>query len=1009
MPGMNEHNSVQQPLVDELVRLGWSYVPGSKLDREHEQVFVESEVAAALARLNPDVAEEPARASEVVKLLRTLTFAVDDEGLVETNREAARWFRGLQAHKFVGADSFGPVRLIDFEDLSNNRFVVADEVSYGSPGAKARFDIVLFVNGLPLVVGETKTAFKQKVSWLTAANEVVEHYEAKYAPFFTTNVFSFATEGRELMYGATGVPVEHWMTAGPAKERPMLADVLQAARWLLAPATVLKLLSSYTLFETPDDNSGRASLRKLIARYMQFDAVELMVARAHAGDSRRGLIYHTQGSGKTLAMVFAAGQLLQDPKLANPTIVLVADRIELVRNSWDQFRTTNMPRLLAPPTARELHELLGRQDQRGLVFTTVHKFAGAAADLNPRSNIVVLVDEAHRTQEGNLGLTMRAALPNALFFAFTGTPIAGLDRNTFATFGDESDPKRTLHAYTSDQSIADGMTVPIHVDPRLVTFQLDKAAVDAAFEELKAAENLDDDQAEVLARRGSRVDVIFANPSRIEAVCADIVDHFYATVDPLGEKAQVVVFDRAACDAYHAKLSELLAARAASGKPLDEAAVVMSVTGGKDEDEAWAVHRRTETDEAELLKRFRTSGDPLKFLIVTARLGTGFNAPIEGAVYLDKPMKDHTLFQTITRTNRTWRNPSTGQEKRYGLIVDYVGLGSGFARAMAPANGDQDPRSVEVGALIDAFEAELATTMRWFAGIDHTAIGSTTLLDAQQRIAKDADREAFVTSFLMLEGIWEACAPHLRLASHQSAYRFLAKLYASIAPVGPRADLVWQRLGAKTLDIVFEHMTNVKVTHTDAVVVAGADTIHRLEEEGLLPGIDDVEHKTAAEVLDTLYARLKKRLDGPNGTHLVYRSLAERLEALRERTIADAEQSIDWLREAFTVARDLTAAEKAEDEAGVDGLDLLPDPNVFALTQIFREFAPPETPVLIERVVVEVDAIVREVTAGNAGWAATQKGDRAVRREVRNTLRTYGLHTVPGLFERAYDYIAEHY
>ncbi len=365
MPGMNEHNSVQQPLVDELVRLGWSYVPGSKLDREHEQVFVESEVAAALARLNPDVAEEPARASEVVKLLRTLTFAVDDEGLVETNREAARWFRGLQAHKFVGADSFGPVRLIDFEDLSNNRFVVADEVSYGSPGAKARFDIVLFVNGLPLVVGETKTAFKQKVSWLTAANEVVEHYEAKYAPFFTTNVFSFATEGRELMYGATGVPVEHWMTAGPAKERPMLADVLQAARWLLAPATVLKLLSSYTLFETPDDNSGRASLRKLIARYMQFDAVELMVARAHAGDSRRGLIYHTQGSGKTLAMVFAAGQLLQDPKLANPTIVLVADRIELVRNSWDQFRTTNMPRLLAPPTARELHELLGRQDQRG--------------------------------------------------------------------------------------------------------------------------------------------------------------------------------------------------------------------------------------------------------------------------------------------------------------------------------------------------------------------------------------------------------------------------------------------------------------------------------------------------------------------------------------------------------------------------------------------------------------------------------------------------------------------
>ena len=1009
MPGMNEHNSVQQPLVEELVRLGWSYVPGSKLDREHEQVFVESEVASALARLNPDVAEVPARASEIVKLLRTLAFAVDDEGLVETNRDAARWLRGLQAHKYVGADSFGPVRLIDFEDLANNSFVVADEVSYGSPGAKARFDIVLFVNGLPLVVGETKTAFQQKTSWLTAANEVVEHYEAKYAPFFTTNVFGFATEGRELMYGATGAPVEHWMTAGPAKEHPMLADVLEAAQWLLAPATVLKLLSSYTLFETPEDNSGAASLHKLIARYMQYDAVELMVARAHAGQSRRGLIYHTQGSGKTLAMVFAAGQLLQDPKLANPTIVLVADRIELVRNAWDQFRTTHMPRLLAPSTARELHDLLGRQDRRGLVFTTVHKFAGAVANLNARSNIVVLVDEAHRTQEGNLGLTMRAALPNALLFAFTGTPIAELDRNTFATFGDDQDPKRTLHAYTSDQSIADGMTVPIHVDPRLVTFQLDKAAVDEAFAELKTAEDLDDDQAEVLARRGSRVDVIFANPARIDAVCTDIVDHFYSTVDPLGEKAQIVVYDRAACVAYQSRLAELLAARHAAGHELDHAAVVMSVTGGKDEDETWAVHRRTESEEAELLKRFRTHGDSLKFLIVTARLGTGFNAPIEGVMYLDKPMKDHTLFQTITRTNRTWRNPATGQEKRYGLIVDYVGLGSGFARAMAPANGDQDPRSIEVDGLIDQFEAELATTMRWFAGIDHTTIASTTLLEAQQRIAKDADREAFVTSFLLLEGIWEACAPHLRLAPHQSAYRFLAKIYASIAPVGPRADLVWQRLGTKTLDIVFEHMTDVKVTHTDALIVADADTIHRLEEEGLLPGIEGVEHKTAAEVLDTIYARLKKRLQGPNGNHPIYRSLAERLENLRARTLADAQESIDWLRDAFTVARDLRVAEKAEDEAGAEGLDLLPDPNVFALTQIFREYAPPDTPVLIEKVVLDVDAIVKEVTAGNSGWASTQKGDRAVRREVRNTLKTYGLHTVPGLFERAYDYIAEHY
>lgn len=1009
MAGMDEHNSVQQPLVAELVRLGWSYVPGKDLARELEQVFVEPDVVDALTRLDPDVAEVPERASEIVKLLRNLTFQVDDEGLVETNRDATKWMRGLNTHKFVGADSYRPVRLIDFENLANNRFVVSDEVSFGSPGHKARFDIVLFVNGLPLVVGETKTAFKQKVTWIMAASEVANVYQVKHAPFFTTNVFSFATEGRELMYGATGAPVEHWMTAGPAKEHPKLADVIQAAGWLLSPATVLKFLNAYTLFETPEDNSGSASLIKLIARYMQFDAVELMVPRAISGVSRRGLIYHTQGSGKTLAMVFAAGQLLQDPALSNPTIVMVADRIDLVRNAWDQFRTTHMPRLLAPETAKALQDTLGPADRRGLIFTTVHKFAGAPADLNIRSNIVVLVDEAHRTQEGNLGLTMRAALPNALFFAFTGTPIAELDRNTFATFGDPQDPKKTLHSYTSDQSIADGMTVPIHVDPRLVTFQLDKTAVDQAFDELTAVEGLDDDQAEVLARRGSRVDIIFANPARIEAVCDDIVEHFYSTIDPLGMKAQVVVFDRAACVAYHAQLTKLLERRHAQGHPLDEAAVVMHVTGGKGEDEDWGQHRRTEAQEAELLKRFRTHGDPLKFLIVTSRLGTGFNAPIEGVMYLDKPLKNHTLFQTITRTNRTWRNPETGQEKRYGLVVDYVGLGSGFARAMAPANGDQNPRSVEVDALIDQFIEQLDDVMRWFAGIDHTTITATTLLECQQRIAKEKDEDKFVAGFLMLQGIWEACWPHLRLRQHVEAYRFLAKVYASIAPVTSRVDLVWARLGAKTLDIVFEYMTDVQVTRSNAVVVADADTIHRLEEEGMLPGIEDVEHKTATEVLDTIYARLKKRLDGPNGNHPVYRSLAERLERLRERTIADAQQSIDWLREAFTIAKDVTVAGKAEDEAGVQGLDLLPDPNVFALTQIFREYAPPDMPGMIERVVKEVDAIVKEVTAGNTGWASTQKGDRTVRRELRTILKDKGLFAVEGLFEKAYDYIAEHY
>ena len=1012
MTGIDEKNSVQAPIVQQLTKVGWTHIPGDKLVREIEQVFVEADLLAALRRLNPDIDAVPARAAEIVKELRRLVLAADNDGLVETNKSLAQWLRGLRTHKFVDATQHVPVKLIDFENLGNNRLVVSDEVTYGTIGHKARFDIVLWINGIPLVVGETKTAVDQKISWHQAVSDVVNAYEPKWPGFFVPNVFSFGTEGKELAYGTVGAPVDAWELWGPSQNKPKLADVLRSVRSLLAPATVLTLLNDYVLYETPEDNST-TGLRKLIARYMQYDAVELVTARAHEGTKRRGLIYHTQGTGKTLAMVFAAAKMLRDPQLGNPTIVLIADRVQLVRQMWDQFRTTGMPRLMVPNTAAELREMLGShanggKDQRGLIFSTVHKFAGAMADLNHRENIIVLVDEAHRTQEGSLGLTMRAALPNAFMFAFSGTPLAELDRNTFETFGDPGDPGKAIHTYTSDQAIADGVVVPIHVAPRLVTFALDKDALDEAFNELTATENLDDDEAEVIARRASKVSTFFASPDRIKAVCADIVQHFYATVDPLGMKAQVVVFDRAACVDYHTELTRLLEERYQAGEPLDEAAVVMTVGSAKGEDADWQKYALTESEEEALLKRFRTHGDPLKFLVVTSKLGTGFNAPIEGVMYLDKPLKRHTLYQTITRTNRTWKNPETGQEKRYGLVVDYVGLGDGFVRAMAPANADQPSRDVEVDALIDLFETELKHAMLRFTGIDHVNVGATTLLEAQNRLPTEAAEDEFAGQFGMLEGIWETVFPDVRLLAHKDEYRFLAKVYASIQPPGGHEDLVWHRVGAKTLELVHSHMSDIAVnTSEPAVVIADADTIRKLEEQGLLPDIDDVAHKTVDEVIDNIATRLKRRLAGPNGSHPVFRSLAERLERLREERLTAAEQSIEWLKRLFTVATDMTAAEKAEDESGVAGLNLLPDPNIGALTQIFREFAPPGTPAMIERVVTEIDEIVKQVRYD--GWAATQKGDRLVRKEVRTVLGKYGLHSVPGLFEKAYDYIAEHY
>ncbi|HEY5248436.1 MAG TPA: hypothetical protein VIJ15_08325 [Dermatophilaceae bacterium] len=291
--------------------------------------------------------------------------------------------------------------------------------------------------------------------------------------------------------------------------------------------------------------------------------------------------------------------------------------------------------------------------------------------------------------------------------------------------------------------------------------------------------------------------------------------------------------------------------------------------------------------------------------------------------------------------------------------------------------------------------------MKRFAGIDPANVTTQTMMDVQARMPTQGDRDEFALEYLTLEGIWEAAYPDERLHQQRAAYKFLAQVYAMVQPSDGKDALLWQRLGAKTLTLVHGSMSDIKVTGGADVVVADADTIKNLIDEGLIDDASEVEHKTSEEIIDSIAERLKKRMNSGAGksVHPVYKSLAERLDRLRELTLAAADQSIEWLREAFTLAKDVTAAEKADDEGG---LDLLPDPNVGALTQIFNEYAPQDAPEMIRTVVLEIDEIVKQVRFD--GWASTQKGDRVVRREVRNVLKKFLMHNVPGLFDRAYEY-----
>lgn len=1020
-PSFTEASTVQTWMRERLESLGWTYVASNDVPRDRMDVFVELWIVEALTRFNPEIAAQPDRIDEVLPLLRSAVLAAGTDGLISANEAMTVLLRGDHTVHYQGTapDAYHPVRLVDFADWTNNTFYVTDEVTYGPLGAGRRYDLVLWVNGIPLVVIETKTPAKASVSWLNAARDLTNIYQVEGPAFFAPNVLMVATEGRDFHYGGVGENAEDWSQWG-STDTPEDLDGFERVKvsvdGLLKPSRLLSMLSSFTLFERLENGA----LVKLLARYPQVEATELIHARV-LSEKRRGLVSQYQGSGKTLLMAYLALVLLRDPEVGGPTILVVSDRIDLLEQTARQFRTAGTPRTAMADTRADLRRML-REDRRGIVLTTIFRFeredksVTTAPVLNTRDNIVVLIDEAHRTTEGTTGDDMRAALPNARFFGLTGSPIAEKDRNTFKLFGDPDDPGFVLHEYTASRSIADGMTVPIHVETRLVDYHLDKSALDEAFDELAEDEALSEEERDFLTGQAATVKTLVMNPERIKAVCVDILDHFEAKIAPLGMKAQVVAYDRELVVAYEAELNRLIAERGLA----HETRVVMS-TGGKNDPSAWAKYALTRAEENAVKARFRDYSDPLAFIIVTAKFLTGFDAPIEQVMYLDKAMRKHTLFQAITRPNRRFTHPQTGQEKRHGLVVDYVGLGTQIADALAPKDPTKGGRrDIDVAALATEFDARMQTILSpRFDAVDRTDTGFVALQAAISAVGDKDGRDRFAREFTGVEALWEFLHPDPALDAHKSAYTWLAKVYEAIKPTGVSNDLLWARLGAKTLNLVHGHISNVAVTGTGLEeVVVDPEAIKALKEmvdQGQMdaPGgdkdrdyIDDP--LTLDDVLDTIEARIKRRLESSGG-HAVYKSLAEQIEKLRAQAMRRAEDSIEFLKKALQVARTAVEAERLEDAGELDeSAEALLDPNIGALTQIVEEYKPEGTPVIVMDVVWDIDVIVKQVRF--TGWNTTQDGDRIVRRELREkVLLKYGLPPTGPLFDNAYAYISENY
>lgn len=991
---------VQMGVASHISKLGWKFAEDETLGRPLESVFLQDDLVSSLEKLNPEIAKVKSRADEVLAKLRAVLLGVRNDGLVASNEEFVAWICGRRTIKYIGTDQDVQVRLIDFDDPSNNILRVTTEATFHIGREHRRYDLVLWINGMPLVVGEMKTPVGVNISWLNGATDIHNAYEKKTPEFFVPNVFSFASEGREFRYGAVGQPPELWLNWSSTTDEimpPGLPNVLRSAELLLTPAMVLDILRNFTLYSSRRTANGALRM-KVIPRYPQVEAVEAIVTRCRDPKKKQGLIWHHQGSGKTFAMAYAAAKLRHQEDLDAPTIVIVLDRLELIQQTESEFKSVGIGAMKTAETKEELRKSL-RNDYRGVIITTIFRFSEAGL-LTDRSNVVVMVDEAHRTQEGRLGLDMREALPNAKFIGLTGTPISTDDRNTWAMFGDADDPEGALNHYSVERSIHDGATLPVHVETRLVNFHINSADLEAAFDELAKEENLTEEQQGKLAAKASHISVVVRDQDRIEAVCKDIVNHYRTRIAPLGLKAQIVAYDRATCVAYHETITKLL-------NEGEEASVVMTTV--KDDPQEWDKWNIDRDQEAVIKDRFRDINDPLKFVIVTAKLLTGFDAPIEGVMYLDKPLRAHTLFQAVCRTNRRWTNPITGQQKLHGLIVDYIGLGKELAKALATKptlNLGQNQEDVEI--LLGELSAEVATTMQSFTGVDLASPVFNQIHDAQQILDTVEKREAFAAQFMKCQGLFEFLWPNTKLRPIEEAYRFLARIYASIAPNNAADLLLWQKLGAKTMEIVHAHLLDVTIDGDKLDKVAmDAEVLEALRDNGLFPEPPKVGQPapTALEVLQRLEARIQARLN-VDPTHKVWKSLVERLELLRLSRIANAAESVEFLRHLLELAKDLLEAERADDEGRIGEIKVV-DPRKGALTQIFEEYKPEGVPVVIEKVIEDVDSLVQPVRG--TGWQTSAPGDRLVRQELRLILKNSGLPHSGELFDRAYAYIRENY
>jgi type I restriction enzyme, R subunit len=954
LTGKFTEDHVEQACLDWLNELGYGVVHGPDISPDgdeperaaYDTVVLAERFRAAFQKINPTLSDDAC--DYALRKLQQTEFPSKEE---ENRRLHQLMVDGVDVDitREDGSKGTGKAKLIDFQNPSNNDWLAANQFTVIESGHNRRPDVVVFINGIPISVIELKNPTDENATIDDAYNQL-QTYKQEIPALFRTNGLLVTSDGLLARVGSLTANNERfmaWRTVDGEDIRPKGVPELETLlKGVFDKERLLSLLKGFIVFE----NSGGGLIKKL-AGYHQFHAVHKAVdctirATSEAGDKRVGVIWHTQGSGKSLLMAFYAGEVIGHPQMANPTLIVLTDRNDLDDQLFGTFAGCKDLIRQTPVQAadREHLQKLLAVPSGGVIFTTIQKFSPEQGEseypmLTDRRNVVVIADEAHRSQYGfrakvesktgevsyGFAKHLRDAIPNASFIGFTGTPIEAADVNTPAVFGDYID------IYDIQRGVEDGATVPIYYESRLARIELDEDAKDSIDAEVEAiADDEDVDEKEKQKGRWSRVEALVGSDNRLEMVAKDLVQHFEDRVDAMDGKAMIVCMSRRICVALY---DQIIAIRPDwHNDDNDKGTIKVVMTGSATDPKEWQQHIGNKARRNELAKRAKKPDDDLKIVIVRDMWLTGFDAPSMHTMYIDKPMKGHGLMQAIARVNRVFK------DKPGGLVVDYIGIAQNLKSALSQySDDDKKNAGIDQAEAIAVMLENYEIVRDMFYGFDYAA---GLQGDPKDRLAVMAGALEWVLEMQRKAAAKETTEEAKKLAQrrYSDAVLALTKAFA-LASSSDEAKSIRDEVGffqairvalvkstgskkkAIDADLAVQQIISRAVISTEIVDILQAAGIQSQDlsilSDEFLTEVQSMEKKNLA------VEALKKLINGEIRSKLSSRvvqtkAFSERLEASINRYHTNAMTTVQILEELIALAKDLRAAMEEEGEDGLN-------------------------------------------------------------------------------------------